>query len=331
MLQALGLSASEQAVYELLVTRPPITAADLTELATGQPWAASVEVALQRLEKLGLVARLPEDPPRHAVVPVGVATEALIAAEERSLAAARQRIGQLATRFGRKLAGGDPLRLVEVVRGTDAVRARLEELVRSVRAEMRGFDAPPYLNPPSGPSTFELEGLRGGIRYRVIYDRQAVDQPGRLADIEQTVSAGEEARVADLPMKLGLSDYPLAMLPLRNDPVDLECWLVVHDSMLLEALSAWFEMYWERAVPLHVARGPAPLAADGPTDVERDLLPLLVAGLPDHAIAAHLGWHERTAHRHLRSMMARLDAETRFQAGYQAVRRGWLMDSTAHE
>jgi DNA-binding CsgD family transcriptional regulator len=329
VLHAIGLSATEQVIYELLVTRPPVTADELADLASDQPWAGSVDAVLRRLEDLGLVARLPENPPRHAVVPVDVATEALIAARERSLAAARQRIGQLATRFARAGMAADPLDLVEIVQGREAVQAALGRLTDTVRSEMRGFDAPPYLTDPGMPSTYELEGLRTGIRYRVIYDRRAVDQPGRLPDIDQTVTAGEEARVTDLPMKLALGDQPLAMLPIRNDPVDLECWLVVHDSVLLDALSALFEMYWERAVPLNVARDRPELVGAGPNEVERALLPLLLAGLTDRQIAGHLGLHERTAHRHLHLMMTRLDATSRFQAGYQAVRRGWLNDTAS--
>jgi DNA-binding MarR family transcriptional regulator/DNA-binding CsgD family transcriptional regulator len=326
MLEALGISDTEQAVYELMVTLPPVTTAELAAHAGISP--ASLPELLRRLEQLGLVARLPDDPPRLAVVPVAAATDALIAAGERSLAAARQRITQLAERFDRSYAGGDPLSPIEVVRGRSAVQARLDELTRNARTEMRGFDAPPYLNDPDAPSRFEVEGLRKGVRYRVIYDWQAIGRPGRLPDIDHTIERGEEARVARVPMKLGLSDHSMAMLPLRNDPVDVECWLVVHDSVLLDALSALFETYWERAVPLHIARGrPDLVNADGPNEVERVLLPLLFAGLTDKAIAAHLGWHERTAHRHLRSMLARLDAETRFQAGYQAVRRGWLKKS----
>lgn len=67
---------------------------------------------------------------------------------------------------------------------------------------------------------------------------------------------------------------------------------------------------------------------EGPTPTGRLLLPLLTAGLTDRAIAGHLGWHERTAQCRLRAMMTRLDATTRYQAGYQAIRRGWLTDPT---
>jgi DNA-binding CsgD family transcriptional regulator/sugar-specific transcriptional regulator TrmB len=328
VLEALGLSATEQALYELLLTRPPITLPDLRALVADRVWAGSAERALRRLEESGLVARLPEDPPCYVVVPADAGLEALIAARERALAAARQRMNQLTARYRQAALDGDPLALVEVVHGREVVSARLAELLQRTRGEFRAIDAPPYLSDPRDPTAKEMEQLGRGVRYRIIYDRQAVSVPGRLPELQSSVNAGEEARVTDVSLKLGINDEPVAMLPLRTDPVDLETWLVVHDSVLLDALSALFEMYWERAVPLHVRhdRPDRPDLAhhDGPTDTERTLLSLLAAGLTDQAIADHLGWHERTAHRHLRATMRRLDAATRFQAGYQAVRRGWL-------
>ncbi|MGD0557044.1 MAG: hypothetical protein ABSA93_18950 [Streptosporangiaceae bacterium] len=47
-------------------------------------------------------------------------------------------------------------------------------------------------------------------------------------------------------------------------------------------------------------------------------------GLTDAAIARHLGAHLRTVQRRVRGLLDRLGAATRFQAGLQAVRRGWL-------
>ena len=50
-----------------------------------------------------------------------------------------------------------------------------------------------------------------------------------------------------------------------------------------------------------------------------------MAGQTDKAIAAHLGWSDRTVRRR-DAMMIQLDAQTRFQAGYQAVLRARLAD-----
>jgi DNA-binding NarL/FixJ family response regulator len=97
----------------------------------------------------------------------------------------------------------------------------------------------------------------------------------------------------------------------------------------VDALHELFEMYWERAVSLQVGNGhrrPEGPAEPGPAS--RSLLPLLVAGLSDVAIARQLQWNERTVRRHVQGIMAELGAETRFQAGYQVVQRGWLGGDT---
>ena len=324
MLQVLGLSPDEQALYELLLTRPSMTVQELAGLAEGRPWAGRVEAALGRLEALGLVTWLPERPPRCLVVQADVALEALIAARGRELAAARQYLTELAR--SRSAADGDGLvDLVEVVHERDAALRYWAQFQRSARHEVRIFDAPPYLGRPRECNPVEFELLPRGIHYRVLYDRQALEMPGRLADLEDSAAAGEEARFTEVPMKLVLSDRPLAFVPLAMRPEDPKAWLIVREPVLYGALSALFEAYWERALPLRMAHaGMEPPDQDAPSETDRALLALLVGGLTDRAIAGQLGWHERTAHRHLRAMMARLDATTRFQAGYQAVRRGWL-------
>jgi hypothetical protein len=309
MLEPLGLSAAEQSLYELLLTGAPAGADEPDEPET-----------LRRLEELGLVTRLPQEPPRYAVIPPEAALAPLVAARERALDAARHRMNHLAARHRRTSASTGRPELVELVHGREATTDRVNQILRSARREVRMFDTPPYVDPGLfAPDPIELEQLGRGVRFRVLYDRRGVDLPGRLAHIEGGRAAGESARVADVPFKLLIGDHRVAVLPASNDPVESS--LVVHDSVLLDALSMLFETLWERGVPLHVAERSQ---EDTPDETDRALLALLTAGLTDQAIAAHLGWHERTAHRRLRAMITRLDAATRFQAGYQAVRRGWL-------
>jgi hypothetical protein len=179
----------------------------------------------------------------------------------------------------------------------------------------------------------ELDHLRRGVRYRVLYDRRALDIPGRLTDLEAGLAAGEEARVTDIPLKMTLVDDAVAVLPLHH-PADIESRLVVYDPVLLTALGALFEVYWDRALPLRVSGGKAHLSSGAgtrPSADEAHLLPLLVAGLTDQEIAAHLHLSDRTVRSRVRAMTARLDAATRFQAGYQAVARGWLGGDYVHK
>jgi DNA-binding CsgD family transcriptional regulator len=310
-LAVLGLSAADQALYESLIRDGPVLVPEAGDAA-----------GVARLERLGILTRRHGDPPQWSVVPPDAALAALVSAQRRSLHEARQTVTRLVDTY-HCAAGVDGTAPVEVVRGGEAVLAMYERMQHEARQEVRVFDAPPYLTdgPPQNATEFEL--LRRGIRHRVIYDRQAVSIPGRLPDLAASFAHGEQSRVADVPIKMILTDRPLAMLPLRCD--DVQQWLLVRDEVLVATLSALFEAYWDRAVPLRVS-GPQPPAGDqeAPTEIERDLLQLLVGGLTDQAIADHFGIHLRTVRRWLQALLARLDAATRFQAGYQAARRGWL-------
>lgn len=326
VLQVLGLTTAEQELYEVLLALSPAPLDEVGRRIAEPTWSDQLPTLLARLEEMGLVVRLPEDPPRYQALSPEVAFDELTAAGERDLARARQRRSELSTAYRGAAQRQDPVRLVEVLHGRPAIAERYAELQRGARREVRAFDAPPYVARAPQVNTLELDLLRRGVRYRVLYDRHGLEMPGRLADLEAGLALGEQARVTDVPVKLVLSDYPGALLPLQHHPTDIETSLLVHDSVLLDALSALFEMYWDRALPLQVRNGRAhlPDLPDGPTAVDSDLLPLLAAGFTDQAIATQLQCNERTVRRYLKDMMHRLDAATRFQAGYQAIRRGWL-------
>jgi DNA-binding NarL/FixJ family response regulator len=120
-----------------------------------------------------------------------------------------------------------------------------------------------------------------------------------------------------------LADDTLGLISLDR-PVTSDSALVIHRSSLLDTLIALFEAVWSGAVPLRFDV-PVPGAQDAPRqEHHRTLLGLLAAGLTDEAIARHMNWHPRTAQRHVRELMTELGAQTRFQAGLQAARRGWL-------
>jgi DNA-binding NarL/FixJ family response regulator len=46
--------------------------------------------------------------------------------------------------------------------------------------------------------------------------------------------------------------------------------------------------------------------------------------MTDEAISRHLGWSYRTTRRRIAALLHTLGADTRFQAGLHAARRGWL-------
>lgn len=327
VLGVLGLTRAEQDVYEQLVSRPPMTLAEVSTVAESCGYGSEAAALLERLQELGLVSQRPGDPPRWSATPPDAALQVLVSEQGRALAEARRYVAELNSRYGRTApAGQDVAATVEVIHGRAEIIRRSSEAQLAITRQIRAFDAPPYpAQDAATVNTLEVDHLRRGITYRIVYDRSGLDVPGRLADLEAGIAAGEQARVADVPVKMTIWDDTAAILPLRHPP-DVESRLVVHDSVLLDALSALFEMVWDRALPLRVVEGRAELAdASGlPTPDERQLLVLLVAGLTDRDIAAQLGISDRTVRSRVHAMMTRLDAATRFQAGYQSVLRGWL-------
>ncbi|MBO0870476.1 MAG: helix-turn-helix transcriptional regulator, partial [Micromonosporaceae bacterium] len=187
------------------------------------------------------------------------------------------------------------------------------------------LDKPPYTAEQPEGNIDEYRLLdEGRVRYRTLYDRTGLGEPGRIAEIWNGIRHGERARVASsLPMKMAISDESLALIPVSTSGQNrAEDAYLVHPSSLLAALCELFEALWERAVPLNQST-----SADGHatlTDRDRDLLGLLAAGCTDESIARTFGWSVRTVHRHVHRIMRLMGAQTRFQAGLQAGRRGWL-------
>lgn len=317
VLGAVGLTAEQQDVYLALLDGGPATAAQVRDLAPG----ARVAPALAALEAKGLVARLPGRPVRYQPAPPDMAMEVLVRSREQELLQVRVLAARLMERFRAGQGTVSPTEIVEVVTTREAVVQRWAQLQRAARHEVSAFDRPPYVG-GLGTNDIEAELLPSGVRYRCVYDRAGLEMPGRLAAIRGLVGLGEQARVAEgVPVKMFIADDTMGLISLDR-PASSDSALVIHPSSLLDTLIALFEAVWADAVPM---RFDAPAGDGSARGVHhRTLLGLLAAGLTDEAIARHMGWHPRTAQRHVRDLMAELGARTRFQAGLQAARRGWL-------
>jgi hypothetical protein len=304
----LGVAPELTAVYELLVTGGSRTTDEIGVSGS----------VLEQMRELGLVRHLPGDV-WQAVAP-DLAVEALIAAREEQNRKARADVGPLMELYLRnrdeELADNA---FVEVVSGVDAVRELWHALLRGAREEVCVLDQPPYVTPLGQHVALEDETRERDVQWRVVYDRSAVDIPGRVTEIIELVAAGERARVTPtLPFKLAVIDTHAAVLPVvHGDVVDKV--LLIRPSALLDVLRSTFELYWDKGIPF----SPGGIYAAA-ADVDPNLLGLLAAGLTDESIARQLGLAPRTVQRRVRQLMDRCGAQTRFQAGVQAMRRGWL-------
>ncbi|PYC79955.1 transcriptional regulator [Streptomyces tateyamensis] len=323
---ALGLSESDGQVYAALVAAPQSTAAELAERC-GLSLPQS-EKALSRLAQQGMATRAPVDRERYLAVAPDVAIGTLIGHREAELRQARAEMHRLMDAFREASRFTDPARSVEVLTGGEAISQRIEYLQDTSLQQVRGFDCPPYVQDVQDAASYLTRlrrKLKEGVRFRTVYDREAVAWPGRLEnEILVGAADGEESRVrTTLPMKMIMSDDRMAVIPISAGDSVLDAAYVIHPSALLQALDGLFEAEWDRAVPLQAALGAEPGLREPEAD-QRKLLGLLAAGLTDESIARSLGWSARTTQRRLQALMRELGATTRFQAGMAARERGWL-------
>ncbi|MDX2598614.1 helix-turn-helix domain-containing protein [Streptomyces caniscabiei] len=208
--------------------------------------------------------------------------------------------------------------------GVDAVRSRLEQLAREAVHEVCTF------TPGGAVSAAGLESARPldnesfdrGVRMRSVYlDSVRNDTPTSDYAAWLTSKGGQVRTVPALPMRMIICDREVAVVPVNTED-SRQGALVVRYHGVVQALAELFELVWAQGVPL----GEEPRASAEHEASERDrvLLKLLSEGMTDQGIARKLGLSVRTIRRLMSDLMKRLNAQSRFEAGAEAVRRGWL-------
>ncbi len=255
------------------------------------------------------------------------APEALSEAESRRRQVETARMHAAAARLGetfrsvRRTERGDGT-VVPMYEAREVI-AEFEDLQRAARNRIRMIDRGPYLcDGERAERLFELRSARmsAGVRYQTLYQDTIYQDPDRLRFALTANSAGAQARtLPDPPFKVIIADGERAALMLhhderRGDPMGLR----ISASPTLDVVVHTFEVLWSLAAPISVNPG-QPL-----DERDRAILTLMGLGATDDTIARRLGMSRRTVVRRTASLLERLGASTRFQAGVQAIRRGWL-------
>jgi DNA-binding CsgD family transcriptional regulator len=159
------------------------------------------------------------------------------------------------------------------------------------------------------------QAIKEGRRCRAIYPLRALSEAPRI--LHQRAAIGEEIRLLpELPTRLAVFEGTHAVIP---EPLGLvhSPRVVVRQRGIVELAALCFHHLWAHAAPL----------AEPPTehgDLRRFLLEQLATGAQDEQIARRLGLSLRTVRRRVAEVMVELGASSRFQAGVEAARRGWL-------
>ncbi|NAS25782.1 hypothetical protein GT755_29385 [Herbidospora sp. NEAU-GS84] len=338
MLEVLGISAFDERIYRAVLASPGITAQEL--VARSGESSGRIQSSLTRLQAKGLINRLWGRSPRWTATSPGAAIRTLVRGLQGELDRITDTADELETAF--RAVGQDPddIGQFEVLAGPEVLARWYRQVQQEAKDEVLTFDRPPYVLDYRNP--VQSDRLRDGVRYRTIYAPEAFQHEGALDQLDTMLQVGEEARVLPgLPFKMLLADQRVAIMPLHlhlHQPVSRS--VLIRGSTMVVALVELFERMWREAVPMYPqAAPPATPPVSGPEPVgdlapeedgermdleleDRRLLALLAAGLKDDAIARQFGTSPRSLRRRLRHLFDELNAETRFQAGVQARRRG---------
>ncbi|MER5279470.1 helix-turn-helix domain-containing protein [Streptomyces sp. NPDC002809] len=342
MLQALGLSPSEEAVYTALLVRPSASARDLA-LQAGLGEAESDRILLD-LAARGLVAVARETagaapdpadgadgprPTRYRLTPPSVALAPLLAEQRNALHLAETAFSKLTEQYrttAARTAGG----VVEVVVGVEQVAHRFLQLQLGAQRELLVFlVGEPTAVPREDTDTSESSALGRGVDFRVVAAKSYLAGHEVVRDVREAVASGLELRLTDsLPLKMVISDRERAMVPLDMTESGGEpSAIVVHPSGLLTALVHLFEREWAQGRPMFTTGsgvGEEPPGDQQPTAEELEVLALLLAGISDRRAASELGLSIRTVERRVRRLMDLSGVESRLQLGWHAARVGWV-------
>ncbi|RDG36994.1 DNA-binding response regulator [Streptomyces corynorhini] len=234
------------------------------------------------------------------------------------------------------------------MRGVPEVTAALTALVRSARREMLIFDDPgscpgecvpdefaefagacvraagDHVWLESGTGSTVATGGRGRRRRRSpsVGVRRIVPRHGPAA-LPYSVPRqlpGRARQTESIPFKMILVDRSVAAVPLDLQ-LHYHGLLLIRDPVVVQALVRTHETWWETGEDLPAA---GPRAPGGLTTRLRPVLEAMVAGLTDEAAATRLGMSGRTYSRRVGEVLAVLGTTSRFRAGAEAARRGWI-------
>lgn len=204
-----------------------------------------------------------------------------------------------------------------------------EQILRELAAAVReSADALRQGGEPADPAGLEVAlaldaGMaRRGVRVRAVYPRALLALPRYAAHLRRVSEAGVSVRVLDhVPQDLMVFDRQTACLSAGTprEGGDPAAPLVrVKGPLLAASFAAIYESYWERATPLSRTSAGPHHAHLSPR--ERAVIRLMTNGYSDERIARKLGITAPDVQSVMTALMERLDAGSRFEAGYKLAR-----------
>ncbi|MFB7785209.1 LuxR C-terminal-related transcriptional regulator [Streptomyces vinaceus] len=156
----------------------------------------------------------------------------------------------------------------------------------------------------------DLAMLNRGVKIRTLYQHTARFSAATQRYAVAMEQAGAEVRtVEELFSRMLIFDREVVILPSQDARTGA---VVTREPSIVAAFCAVFEQLWQSAAAFS---GQVPGSGEF-DDAKRAILQMLVAGHKDEVIARRMGQSVRTCRRHIAEIMQRVEADSRFQAGY---------------
>ncbi|MFD7500648.1 LuxR C-terminal-related transcriptional regulator [Streptomyces sp. NPDC059850] len=195
--------------------------------------------------------------------------------------------------------------------------------------------------------------LDRGIMLRCVVRSSTAGVPQPVNIVRELLGKGAEFRTyPTLPLSFALIDRSTALFGAPPHPLadgaHHRRMIVMQSPLVNEVLRSVFDHYWYQSSPFitEISKGAGdkgaadqerkPVVMHAPTSIRQTsqpdnvqqatLLRMLAGGMTDQAISRRLGVHERTVRRKVAEITASLQASSRFQAGVNAAKAGWLDD-----
>ncbi|SER49118.1 hypothetical protein [Lentzea albida] len=319
-LRDLGFDAVQEGVYRSLLADPLRDNSTLASLTLTDE--SAVRNALAGLLALGVVEVAATAPCGYAPGDPEVVVGELIERLEQETLRRQQKIGGTRTELAGLAAGfRHDARTVEVEHITEPerIRERLAELCFFTRSSVYAVQPARASSEAARAEASRLDNrsLGRGVTMRIIYDERVLRAERTRARLGERTASGAQIRFLPGPLaRLILLDERIAIVP--SDPTDAGSGaLVVHQPGIVSELVARFRQLWDGAQDFAEPAGT-------PSDDDRSVLRMLASGLTDELVARQIGVSVRHLRRRIARLMDELGADSRFQAGMAAARRGWI-------
>jgi DNA-binding CsgD family transcriptional regulator len=317
-LAVIGIELASEQVYRLSLRRPGITTDGLCDVL-GCP-LEQLEAELGPLVDGQLVrvsdGRVYPEPPELALGRLLNRQTRRLSEAEDALSRARDEVSAYVAehQLGQR-AEWQPV-AVDVVPADDLVDVMVT-LVANTSGEMLFLRPDQWFLPTGARMDVAVrQAMASGRPSRVIYPAKAIETGP--ASVHARALAGERIRVLpELPTRMAVFGAEAAVLPeLWGSPAGSR--LLIRQPAIVSVCVAYFDELWTHAVTV------PGLGAELGAGERSQLLELLARGAKDEQIARTMAMSLRTVRRRVAAMMAELGVDSRFQAGMEAVRRGWL-------